>query len=57
MENAFFSRLNIIFVLQDCKIVGELIGEKLLITEFTAFIDLAKAHEEGKISERSFQCK
>ena len=57
MENAFFSRLNIIFVLQDCKIVGELIGEKLLITEFTAFIDLAKAHEEEKISERSFQCK
>jgi len=39
---------------QDCKRVGELIGEKLLITEFTAFIDLADSHEKGEISERSF---
>ena len=53
MHKFLFSKLMSYFF-QDCKRVGELIGEKLLITEFTAFIDLADAHEKGEISERSF---
>lgn len=32
-----------------------MIGQKLLITEVPAFTSLANAHENGEISERSFQ--
>ena len=39
---------------KDCKIIGELIGQKILITEFPAFLKLAVYHENGDISERSF---
>ena len=42
-----------LFSFQDCKIVGKLIGEKLLITEFPAFLDLANNFKLGLISERS----
>ena len=41
-------------VLQDCKTVGNLIGQKILITEFPAFISLREAYENKEISERSF---
>lgn len=39
---------------QDCKAVGNLIGQKILITEFPAFISLREAYENKEISERSF---
>lgn len=39
---------------QDCKAVGNLIGQKILITEFPAFIALSEAAEQNEISERSF---
>ena len=42
-------------LLQDCKIIGELIGQKILITEFPAFLSLAHTAERGEISRRSFQ--
>ena len=42
-------------LLQDCKIIGELIGQKILITEFPAFLSLADYAERGEISRRSFQ--
>jgi len=40
---------------EDCLKIGEMIGQKLLITEVPAFTSLAEAHENGEISERSFQ--
>ena len=41
-------------MLQDCKTVGNLIGQKILITEFPAFISLREAYDSKEISERSF---
>merc|ERR1711970_658735 len=38
---------------KDCKTVGKLIGEKVLITEFPAFLALADNFRNGLISERS----
>merc|ERR1711970_45252 len=38
---------------KDCKTVGKLIGEKVLITEFPAFLVLADNFKNGLISERS----
>ena len=49
------SRGPTIIQLQDCKIIGELIGQKILITEFPAFLSLADYAERGEISQRSFQ--
>ena len=39
---------------QDCKAVGNLIGQKILITELPAFIELRRLLDEKEISERSF---
>ena len=39
---------------QDCETVGNLIGQKILITEFPAFIALREAFDNNEISERSF---
>lgn len=39
---------------EDCQVIGELIGKKLLITEFPAFRDLYAAYEGQTIQPRSF---
>ena len=41
-------------MLQDCKTVGNLIGQKILITELPAFIALKELLDQKEISERSF---
>jgi len=39
---------------EDCEIVGKLIGNKLLITEFPTFQQLGELHDSGAIRERSY---
>ncbi|WP_372654081.1 NupC/NupG family nucleoside CNT transporter [Halobacteriovorax sp.] len=37
----------------DCQIVGSLLGKKMILNEFVAYLDLTKAIGEGSISPRS----
>ena len=46
---------SLIIQFKDCKIIGELIGQKILITEFPAFLGLRQYYDDGEISERSFK--
>jgi len=39
---------------QDCQKIGQLIGEKIMVTELTAFGHLSLMGKAGEISERSF---
>merc|ERR1712071_151021 len=39
---------------KDCGTIGKLIGEKMLITEFPAFIHLVEAFKTEEISQRSY---
>ncbi|CBW27494.1 probable Na+ dependent nucleoside transporter [Halobacteriovorax marinus SJ] len=37
----------------DCQIVGSLLGKKMILNEFVAYLDLTKAMSEGALSERA----
>jgi len=40
---------------EDCLVFGRMLGEKLILTEFIAYLTLGEAIGEGKIGERSAQ--